>query len=168
MTTDNPTPEGLREYYGHGTRADGTHVRFTSEEAKALWDSIEQNRARKAEAMPTTEDAIRTMFDGFDRLRDFGWRGGPYCPKDGTPFAAICHGSTGIFTGSYVGEWPSGSAMIEDCFTHPDGFIWKPLNQLTEWEEAQRQKALKDGEAYRERMFQVFAEMDEHEEQSND
>lgn len=155
------------EYYGHGTRVDGTHVQFTGEEAKALWEEIEQNKARKAMAMPTTEDAIRTMFDGFDRLRDFGWRGGIYCPKDGSPFAVITHGSTGIFTGVYVGDWPDGEAMIEDCFTHSDGFVWKPLDQLTEWEEAQRQKSMKEGDAYRERWFKAFSEMDDHEDSTN-
>lgn len=163
----NPREQTLRErlaeggeFSGHGTLPNGTHVPLTHDQAKAIWEEIEQNEARKAKAMPTTAEAVRHMFDAFDRLRKLGWRGGVYCPKDGTPFAAICHGSTGIFTGSYEGDWPSGRAVIEDSFTHPDGFVWKPMDELTDWEREQVEKSREDSEDHRERMFKVFDAMD--------
>lgn len=151
----------MEEYHGHKTLADGTHVPLSSQEASEIWQQIEANKARREATMPSTEAALATMFDAFDRLRELGWRGGAYCPKDGSPFAAICHGSTGIFTGSYCGDWPDGHGLIEDGSTHPDGFLWKAIDDLTEWEEAARQRSMVSHEQYMERMFRAFAAEDE-------
>jgi hypothetical protein len=148
----------MSEYRGHKTMPDGSHVPLSPAEAKDIWEAVEKNTARKAEMMPTSKEAISLMFDAFDRLRTLGWRGGAYCPKDGTPFAAIQHGSTGIFTGSFNGEWPYDFAYIEDEGTHPHGFIWKPLDQLTDWEEEQRKKSQADTEAYLDRMAKAFGD----------
>jgi len=126
---------------GWATLEDGSHISLSQAECEELIASVNENEARKAEAMPTTKEAIAAMFDARDRLGTLGWIEGKYCPKDGSPFAAIQHSSTGIFTGNFDGKWPYDFAHIEDEGMHPYGFMWKPLDQLTEWEEEMRQKS---------------------------
>src|SRR5688572_24561303 len=95
-----------RKIEGWATLEDGSRVRLSEEECRAIVAATEANEKRKADAMPTTKEAVAAMFDAYDRLRKLGWRAGIYCPKDGTQFAAIQHGSTGIFTAWYSGDWP--------------------------------------------------------------
>ncbi len=126
---------------GWATLEDGSRVQLSQEECEALIANVEANEARKAEMMPTSREAVRLMFDAYDRLKKLGWRQGCYCPKDGTEFAVIEHGSTGIFTGRYSGEWPKGYVHVEDEVCRPNGILWKPIDKLTEWEEEMRQKS---------------------------
>ena len=137
---------------GHKTFADGHHEPLTRAEGEALWDAIEQNEARKAEQMPTSKEALHVMFDAFDRLRKLGWREGVHCPKDGSYFAVITFGSTGVFTGTYSGKWPDGYLIAEDCVMRPEGVMWKTVDALTEWEEAARMGSMEDTRKFIDRL----------------
>ena len=125
------------KYHGHATMDDGTHVALTEEVAKSLWDAAMKRKADAARDMPTTKDALKVMHRGHSRLRDLGWKDGIYCPKDGEPFAMIQFGSTGIFEGWYMGEWPDGRVDSCDYLNHPHGLMWKPLAALTDDERAE-------------------------------
>ncbi len=106
--------EGQNEIVGHGTLSDGTHVPITRAEADALWKAVEIEKAQRAAMMPDTKAALRALCDARQRLKELGWKEGQYCPKDGTEFAAIEYGSTGIFTGWFDGKWPYDFAQIEE------------------------------------------------------
>lgn len=136
---------------GHKTMADGSHQPLTRAEGDAIMKQVEANEAEKAELMPTSFQAVNLMFAAYDRLRQLGWNAGIYCPKDGSSFAIIEHGSTGVFTGNYSGKWPSGYVISEDCVLRPEGLLWKPIEMLTEWEEAARQQAAESTSQYIER-----------------
>lgn len=121
----------MSDYHGHITLEDGTHVALTKDEAEALWKAAEEAKNKAESEMPATADALRTMQNGFSRLRDLGWREAQYCPKDSTPFAVIQYGSTGIFEAWYMGDWPDGRVYCCDYLTHPHGMMYKPLADLT-------------------------------------
>lgn len=148
-------------YYGHATAADGTHVLLSEKDAQEIWAYVEQQKVIREVSMPTTADALAIRSQARERMRELGWRDGCYCPKDGTPFAAIQHGSTGIFTATMTEEWPYGWANLEDEGCHPSGFLWKPIDQLTEAEDAARIQAGKDSAAHIERTLESFAAMDD-------
>lgn len=63
--------------------------------------------------MPTERHALRRILRARERLRRLGWSDATYCPKDGTKFAAIEFGSTGIHRCSYSGHWPKGTFWVE-------------------------------------------------------
>lgn len=129
------------EVVGHGTLSDGTHVPLTRSHADALMASVEKSKKARSEKMPTTADALRALQDAYERLRELGWKPGSYCPKDGTEFAAIEYGSTGIFTGFFSGKWPYDFAHIEDGGIHPHGYLWKPIDALTDAEAEARERS---------------------------
>jgi hypothetical protein len=104
---------------GHKTMKDGSHLPIRQDEADRLLEQIEQEKARRETLMPDEKSAIHAMFDGWLRLKDFGWREAIYCPKDGTPFEVIEAGSTGIHRCHYSGEWPNGHWWVED-----EGDLW--------------------------------------------
>lgn len=107
------------QYYGHMTLADGSHVALTADAAKALWEASDAAQ-RKAEAdFPDEQTALREISRAKQRLHDFGWRDGIYCPKDGSEFEIIEAGSTGVFRARYDGTWPDGMWM-----TFADGDIY--------------------------------------------
>lgn len=108
------TADATPKYHGHMTRADGSHVALSVGEAKALWDAAEASTADRAARMPDDKAALNVMFDGWQRLKELGWREAAHCPKDGSTFEVIESGSTGIFRCHYQGEWPGGSYWIAD------------------------------------------------------
>ncbi len=144
---------------GWATMEDGTRVQLSQEECEAIIANAEANEARKDEMMPTTQETVRLMFDAYDRLKKLGWSQGCYCPKDGTEFAVIQHGSTGIFTGHYLGEWPDGYVHCEDEVSHPDGLLWKSIDKLTEWEEEMRQASARSTAVHIARLGQMASEL---------
>lgn len=75
---------------------------------KRTHEALNDARQRSADLMPDEQSALRVLYMAWERLKDFGWREPMYCPKDGTTFDVIELGSTGVFTGRYVGEWPDG------------------------------------------------------------
>jgi len=88
-------------------------------EAEAMMALADVAQSKREIEMPDENSAIHHMWDGWYRLKDFGWREACYCPKDGTHFQVIEAGSTGIHDCAYQGEWASGSWWI-----YGDGDIW--------------------------------------------
>lgn len=87
---------------------------MTDEQIDALFKKANAEKAKRAETMPTEQDAIEAMWQAHQRLRELGWKDAIYCPKDGSTFDAISPGSTGIHRTHYMGEWPDGSWWAED------------------------------------------------------
>lgn len=121
---------------GHMTMADGSHEPLRRETADALWAAAEASKKKRDAAISTTADALRLMSDAKIRLRDFGWSDACYCPKDGSEFAVVGFGSTGIFRSFYMGDWPKGHLYIDDFLCGVDGHMWKPIDKLTPAEKA--------------------------------
>jgi len=90
------------------------HEPLTRAEGEALWEAAKAAEAKRAEDMPTEQDAINVMFSAWQRLKELGWREAQYCPKDGSTFKVIESGSTGIFDCVYEGEWPTGTYWLHD------------------------------------------------------
>lgn len=119
ITRRERAPSSVGDYHGHMTRADGTHVLLTAEDAKALWEQVERAKAERTERMPTEKDALNVMFSAWQRLKELGWTEAIYCPKDGTIFDSISAGSTGIHPCHYDGKWPHGTWWV-----HEAGDLW--------------------------------------------
>lgn len=75
---------------------------------KRTHEALNDARRRSADLMPDEQSAQRVLYMAWERLKDFGWNDPVYCPKDGTEFDVIELGSTGVFSGRYIGEWPKG------------------------------------------------------------
>lgn len=82
-------------------------------------DKALKAEAMRAEAMPTEQDAVRVMFEAYQRLQELGWRPAIYAPKNGSTFDAIEPGSAGIGVCSYMGDWPNGAFWM-----HEGGDLW--------------------------------------------
>ena len=141
------TDEG--PYFGHMTKADGSHVPLTQEQAKELFKSFDGAAAKRAADMPTDQDALRAMFNAWQRLRDLGWSEAMFCPKDGSSFDVIEAGSTGIHRAHYDGDYPKGAFWIEDA-----GDLWPSTPILfrldPEAAEAKRVRMMEAAERFRE------------------
>lgn len=105
---------GEGTYSGSARLVDGSRVMLTEDEAKALWESVEAAEAKAKVDFPDEQAALREISRAMQRLRDFRWRDGIDCPKDGSEFEIIEAGSTGIFRCRYDGEWPDGMWMTFD------------------------------------------------------
>ena len=92
--------------------------KLTIDEILTIMQQIEDAEKHRAQVMPTEKEALIVMFTAYQRLKDLGFNDACYCPKDGTLFDCIEAGSTGIHTGKYDGEWPTGHYWILD------GDIW--------------------------------------------
>lgn len=79
--------------------------------AEVIWQQALQAKDERTAAMPTAEDALRSLNKAYVRLTELGWRDSVYCPKDGTVFEVIEAGSLGIHDCSYVGDWPKGDGL---------------------------------------------------------
>lgn len=119
IRADRPEPNSDSGYIGHMTMADGSHVPLTEADAKALWEATERAQAKAEADYPDEQTALREMCRAHHRMKDFGWRDGIYCPKDGSEFEVIEAGSTGIFRCRYDGGWPDGMWM-----TSADGEVY--------------------------------------------
>lgn len=100
---------------------------IASAEFDELMAKVDAANKVRAEAMPTEFDALRAMFEAWQRLKELGWSEASYCPKDGSEFSSIEAGSTGIHRSRYVGEWPSGHFETYDgdvWISHP--ILWRP------------------------------------------
>lgn len=114
----------------------------TKDEDKARWRAAEGAKKKAAQDMPATADALRTMHRGRQRLCALGWKDAHYCPKDGTFFAVIVYGSTGIFEACYNGDRPDGRVNCRDYLTHPHGMLFKPLADLSDAERARMDECM--------------------------
>lgn len=103
---------------------------ITKEQTDELLHDIDARKAARAAKMPDTEAALRQMFEAWLRLKELGWNQAMYCPKDGSEFAAIEAGSTGVFDCHYSGKWPTGSWWISDGgdLWPSSPILWRPLN----------------------------------------
>lgn len=94
-------------------------------DAEKLFAQIDAAKARRAELMPTEQDAIRAMFEAWQRLRELGWRDGRYMPTNGEKHAGIQCGSTGIHAMTATrDEGPFGALTARTIWTTYDGDIW--------------------------------------------
>lgn len=89
-------------------------IRVDAETFDQLLAAVDAEKAKRAAAMPTEQDAINAIQQAYHRLKDLGWNDIQYCPKDGSEFDSIEIGSTGIHPTYYWGEWPKGSWMVAD------------------------------------------------------
>lgn len=91
--------------------------------AKSLLElACEEYRAR---AMPTEKDALRVLFEAFQRLKDLGWKEAIYCPKDGRHIMLVTVGSTGIHEGNCL----KGSDGHSHFWAYSGNDIW-PINPI--------------------------------------
>lgn len=104
-----------KQWSGHMTLADGTHVPLSSEECERLFAEAEAARKLRAERMPDERAALLAMGQAYQRLKELGWNEAIYCPKDGSMFHVIEAGSTGIHDAHYEGHWPKGSWWVHDA-----------------------------------------------------
>jgi len=118
------------EIVGHKTFSTGDpmhpfrHEPLRQSEADAMWAAVEAARTKRAEDMPTDQDAVNVLGQARERLRELGWREECYAP-DGIEAQIIELGSSGIHQGRKDGTcwwiaeagdlWPS----------HP--ILFKPL-----------------------------------------
>ena len=84
---------------------------MTTQDAESILAEIEALQQKRAEDMPTQEDALRVMLSAFERLKDLGWAPAIYSPKDGTVFEAIEAGcrvavAGSAFFGQNSDNWP--------------------------------------------------------------
>lgn len=148
-----------REYHGAATLEDGTRVALSADEAKALWEQAEAIRNKADADMPTTHHALGAISTAKDRLRRFGWSDGVHCPKDGSEFAVIEFGSTGIFSAFYSGTWPDGFLNYAGCVGRPGNMMWKPIASLTADELKTMHQCDESTRKWIERDMRTFASM---------
>ena len=72
-------------------------------DVRQLLNTIESEKAARAEQFPTEQDCIRMMVQTRIRLLEMGWRSGEYAPKDGTYFEGIFAGFTGPSVCTHLG-----------------------------------------------------------------
>jgi len=109
-----------------------------SEENEELWNRLNEAKRKRAEEMPTEQDAINTIYRAYTRLKELGWNDAVFCPKDGSNFKVVEAGSLGIFDCIYHGEWPKGSWWLLDGH---DVYPPRPiLYKLTEEDEVKRKE----------------------------
>jgi hypothetical protein len=102
-------------------------VNVSKEEMEAMEARWAAKDAAMAEKMPTEADALRQMFEAWERLKQLGWNDACYCPKDGSMFSVIEPGSTGIHKCNYTGDWPKGHWWIYDGDVWPARpILWRP------------------------------------------
>jgi len=121
---------------GSATTIDGERVSLSETTVKEILRQIDREKSNLERDMPTTKDAINAMQMAKTRLDDLGWRPAIYCPKDGSEFAIIKFGSSGIFQGCYIGEWPTGHIYTPMGSQNPSASLFKPLNELSHQEQA--------------------------------
>lgn len=146
-----------KEVRGWATTMDGKRVQLDGGAAQALLDLAHAQDKKRRDLMPDSMSALRHMTDARHRLRDEGWREAMYCPKDGSRFAVIEYGSTGIFEGTYWGEWPDGKLYVCDGFTHPHGALFKEIDALTDDERTKMEECMEADRAFAEREIAAFA-----------
>jgi len=129
----------------------------TEEQAKAIFEAISKSDAEREAAMPTHQAALHQASAAKERLKKLGWREGIYCPKDGTPFALVEWGSTGVHPGHYMGEWPTGDVYCNDFMVPPHAIMWKAIDKLSDDERAAFNASIADGKDFIERQLQAFS-----------
>lgn len=140
--------EAQAGYHGHKTLADGSHVALTKDEADAIWRTIEEAGAKRAQEMPTAQDALRALIAARQRLQELGWwEGGGLRVKPGDECAVAETGSTGIWRGRLDAE--RKYVHYGDSVSDPRKCWLKPLSDLTDDERAWMEECdRREAEAY--------------------
>lgn len=125
----------------------------SEEQAQAILDALKVRDADREAAMPDWRAALHQTHTAKERLNKLGWRDGIYCPKDGTSFALIEWGSTGVHCGHYLGEWPEGRIYCDDFLIHPHGVMFKAISALTADEKNAMERSVADGKQFMERQL---------------
>lgn len=128
--------ESPDDIVGHKTMSDGRHEPLTRAEADRIMAAVEASKARRAEAMPTAEDAARAMWDAWYRLKELGWQDPCYAPADGRLKRTVSVGSSGI----HLAYCEARDGSDDKWWWHPDpdgGDLWphKPMLYLPDEEE---------------------------------
>jgi len=123
--------EEINPIVGHKTfrEKDGTHRHepLHQIEADEIMARIDANDKKRAELMPTEQDAARMMCDAYHRLKELGWRETCYGPTNQT-VQLIEPGSSGIHQGQRWNEWPEKTWWIDnDSPSTP--CLFKPLDK---------------------------------------
>lgn len=132
----------------------------TEEQAEAIFAEIKRSDAEREAAMPDTQAALHRASVARHRLMALGWSEGIYCPKDGTKFALVEWGSTGIHAGYYIGEWPTGHLDCGDFVLQPQAVMWKAVDKLTADEALMLAASEKSDREFMEWQLAMFARMD--------
>jgi hypothetical protein len=110
-------------------------------DAEAIIAKIDADKADRADRMPTERDAIRVMFDAWQRLKELGWREGQYMPTTGERHAGIQCGSIGIH--AYTAE---ERGPFDRMYMVYDGDLWPsrhPPVLFRPWKDADVQVRLR-------------------------
>lgn len=135
------------EIVGHKTFGDGRggfrHEPLTRAEGDRIMAAVDAAIADRAARLPTAEDAVRAMFDAWQRLTELGWKDSRYAPPDGDLKRTVSVGSSGIHE-AYCEPRPDGRAASEKkWWWHPsEGDLWphSPILYLpTDAENAERE-----------------------------
>lgn len=126
----NSTRSDDAELIGTATLTTGERVALSRAECEAILAAADAAKHKRAESMPTVQDALVVMSEAYRRLHDLGWREAMYCPKDGSRFEVIEAGSSGIHVAHYNGKWPNGWWIADagDLWpSHP--ILWRPIQK---------------------------------------
>ena len=129
----------------------------TQEQAAAIFEAIKERDAEREARMPDYRAALHQASVAKERLTKLGWREGIYCPKDGTEFALIEWGSTGVHCGHYMGDWPEGDIYCGDFMVPPHAVMFKTMDKLTDDEKAALDRSIEDDKQFMERQFRAFS-----------
>ena len=107
---------------GHKTfgNPDGSyrHEPLRKNEADAIMASVEAATRRRAELMPTEQDAVRMMCEAHHRLKELGWRETMYGPT-GEVVQVVEPGSSGIHEAVRHEPWPEKTWWSADAEMWP-------------------------------------------------
>ena len=132
----------------------------TQEQAGALFAEMKRTDAEREAEMPDTMAALHRALVARERLRKLGWNDGIYCPKDGTKFALVEWGSTGVHAGFYTGKWPEGHIYCGDFLVQPQAVMWKAVDNLSADEATMLAASEKSDREFMDRQIAMFAELE--------
>lgn len=123
---DERCPSKHDPVVGHKTFHDGPmqtrHEPLRKSEADAIMAAVDEAKRRRAELMPTEQDAARMMWEAYHRLEELGWRNATYCPRDGRTLLFIEAGSSGIHEGHCDDE--DRAHRRPTVWLHDAGDLW--------------------------------------------
>ena len=123
--TAKPDPVvGHKTFFENGAYR---HEPLRQSEADAVMQSIEVAKAKRAELMPTEEDAARMMWEAYYRLKELGWRECCYGPTNVT-VKLIEPGSSGIHKGQRWKDWPEKTWWLDNDFPSTP-CLFKPIEK---------------------------------------
>jgi hypothetical protein len=124
--SENTGPVPSDPVVGHKTYSDGArgfrHEPLLASEADVIMAAVDRAKARRAELMPTEEDAARAMWEAYYRLKELGWREATYCPRDGRTLKFIEAGSSGIHDGHCDDQ--DRAHKLPGVWLHSEGDLW--------------------------------------------